>query len=146
MIILKWALPATILTILLMTSGLAEKSWADTQTSTTETDSMPARDAATSPEDLALTNSCIDGGKEKIYCLCVTKIFKHEMTLRQYRGAITVYGQAKTVDTQSLLTQKGYSENEAGLIKALSTDLISENKFRTRCDRAEIFFAPSTQG
>lgn len=146
MIILKWTLPAAILTTLLMTSGLAEKSWAETQTSTPATDSMPARDAATSPEDIALTNSCIEGGKEKIYCLCVTKIFKHEMTLRQYRGAITVYGQAKTVKTQSLLTQKGYSENEAGVIKALSTDLTSENKFRTRCDKAETFFAASTQG
>ena len=146
MIILKWTLPAAILTTLLMTSGLAEKSWADTQTSTPATDSMPARDAATSPEDIALTNSCIEGGNEKIYCLCVTKIFKHEMTLRQYRGAITVYGEEKTTDAQSLLTQKGYSKNEAGLIKALSTDLMSENKFRARCDRAETFFAASTQG
>jgi len=40
-----------------------------------QTDSMPARDAVTSAEDIMLTNSCIEGGKEKIYCLCKTKIF-----------------------------------------------------------------------
>lgn len=144
--VLKLALPAAIFATIMLMSGTSNSSWAEAQASTPVTDSMPARDAATSSEDITLTNSCIENGKEKLYCLCVTKIFKHEMTLRQYRGAITVYGQTKTANTQSLLTAKGYSENEAGMIKALSTDLSSEDKFRTRCDKAETFFAASTQG
>ena len=142
MIILKWTLPAAILTTLLMSSGLAEKSWADTQTSTPATDSMPARDAATSPEDIALTNSCIEGGKEKIYCLCVTKIFKNEMTLREYRGAAALYPQR---DSDVHLTQQGYSEVELESINTLSKKLSSEDQLRVRCDRAETYFADATE-
>lgn len=144
--VFKLALPAAILTAILFTSGTSDNSWAEAQASTPITDSMPARDASTSTEDIKLTNSCIENGKEKLYCLCVTKIFKHEMTLRQYRGAITLYGQQDISDAQSRLTDQGYTKNEAGLIKSLSSDLVSEDMFRTRCDKAETYFAAASEG
>lgn len=143
--LLKLALPASILTAILFTGGTSDKSWAEAQASTLITDSMPARDASTSGEDIKLTNNCIENGKEKLYCLCVTKIFKHEMTLRQYRGAISLYGKPDITEAQSRLVEKGYSVNEAGLIKALSTDLASENMFRTRCDKAETYFSVTSE-
>lgn len=140
--ILKLALPATILTALLFTGGTSNNSWAEAQASTPMTDSAPARDAATSGEDLKLTNSCIEGGKEKLFCLCVTKIFKNEMTLRQYRGAVELYGKTDVTDN---LAEQGYSAVEVSLINSLSRDLSSEAKFRTRCDMAETYFAASSQ-
>jgi hypothetical protein len=144
--VLKLALSAAMLTTMLFTGGTSDVSWAEAQASTPITDSAPARDVATSHEDIALTNSCIENGKEKVYCLCITKIFKHEMSLRQYRGAISLYGQDDSSDAQNHLTKQGYSKNESGLIKALSSDLTSEDLFRTRCDKAENYFAAASDG
>jgi len=141
--VLKLALPATILVAILFTDGTAGISWAEAQASTAVTDSMPARDTATPKEDVVLTNSCIENGKEKIYCLCVTKIFKNEMTLREYRGATALYPQRKS-DVH--LTQQGYSEVELESINTLSKELSSEDQFRVRCDKAETYFAAATEG
>lgn len=140
--VLKLALPAAILTAILFTGGTSDHSWAEAQASTPITDSAPARDASTSSEDITLINSCIEGGKEKLYCLCVTKIFKNEMTLRQYRGAVALY---KANDAKNNLAMQGYSAAEVSSINALRRDLSSEGMFRTRCDKAEIYFAASTQ-
>lgn len=139
---LKLALPAAIFTAILFTGGTKDNNWAEAQASTPITDSIPARDAATSREDIALTNSCIENGKEKLYCLCVTKIFKHQMTLRQYRGAAAIY---KKEDATVNLSKQGYSADEVSLIKALQYDLTSENMFRTRCDKAETYFLAAIQ-
>ena len=139
---LKFALPAAMLTAILFTGGTETISWAEAQAATPVADTMPARDAATSREDIALTNSCIENGKEKIYCLCVTKIFKYEMTLREYRGAAALYPQR---DSDVHLTQQGYSEVELESINTLSKKLSSEDQFRVRCDRAEIYFAAATE-
>ena len=139
---LKFALPAAMLTAILFTGGTETISWAEAQAATPVADTMPARDAATSREDIALTNSCIENGKEKIYCLCVTKIFKYEMTLREYRGAAALYPQR---DSDVHLTQQGYSEVELESINTLSKKLSSEDQLRVRCDRAETYFADATE-
>ena len=140
--VLKLALPAVMLTAILFTSGTETISWAEAQAATPVADTMPARDAATSREDIALTNSCIENGKEKIYCLCVTKIFKYEMTLREYRGAAALYPQR---DSDVHLTQQGYSEVELESINTLSKKLSSEDQLRVRCDRAQTYFADATE-
>lgn len=140
--VLKLALPAAILTAILFTGGTSNNSWAEAQASTPITDSAPARDVATSSEDISLTNSCIDDGMEKLYCLCVTKIFKNEMTLRQYRGAVALY---KTEDAKNSLAEQGYSPAELSSIDALRRDLSSEDMFRARCDEAETYFAAASQ-
>ena len=139
---LKFALPAAMLTAILFTGGTETISWAEVQAATPVADTMPARDAATSREDIALTNSCIENGKEKIYCLCVTKIFKYEMTLREYRGAAALYPQR---DSDVHLTQQGYTEVELESINTLSKKLSSEDQLRVRCDRAETYFADATE-
>jgi len=141
--VLKLVLPAAMLTAILCSGGLSNVSWAEAQASTPITESIPARDAVTSHEDIMLTNSCIDNGMEKIYCLCVTKIFKNEMTLREYRGAVTLYRQQ---NSNTPITKQGYSEAELNSINKLSQNLSSEDKFRTRCDEAETYFAAATEG
>jgi len=141
--VLKLALPAAMLTAILFSGGTASVSWAEAQASTPVTDSMPARDAATSREDITLTNSCIENGMEKIYCLCVTKIFKNEMTLREYRGAVALYNQQVS---NTNLAKQGYSETEVSSINTLSQTLSSEETFRTLCDEAETYFSAATQG
>jgi len=140
--ILKLVLPAILLTAILFTGGRPETSWAEATSPTNE--SMPARDIATSAEDISLTNICIEDGKEKLYCLCVTKIFKNEMTLRQYRGAIALY---KNTDSAAIsLIDKGYSQAEIHSIDDLKQELSSEDKFRTRCHLAETYFAAAIEG
>jgi len=140
--VLKFILSASLLTAILFTGGIPDKTTAQAQAASTVTDTMPARDAATSADDIKLTNNCIEGGKEKIYCLCLTKIFKYEMTLRQYRGAATLYNTPKA---QTHLTELGYSEDDIRNVTDLSQELSSEKMFRTRCEMAETFFAALTQ-
>lgn len=141
--ILKLALPAAILTTLFLTSGTENLSWAEAQASTPVSDPIAARDAATSREDITLTNNCIENGKEKIYCLCVTKIFKNEMTLREYRAAVELYQQQ---DIDISLAERGYSTAELSSISTLSQKLSSEDTFRTLCDEAETYFSAATEG
>ena len=141
--VLKLALPAVVLTPILLAGGGTDISWAEAQASTPVVDSKSARDATTPREDITLTNSCIEAGKEKIYCLCVTKIFKNEMTLREYRAAVEIY---KAVDTDSELGQQGYSPSELSSVRLLSQKLSSEKTFRTLCDEAETYFSAATEG
>ena len=141
--ILKLVLPAVILTTFLFTGGTENMTWAEAQASTPVSDSIAARDAATSREDITLTNNCIEGGNEKIYCLCVTKIFKNKMTLREYRAAVELYQQQ---DTNMALTERGYSTAELNSISKLRQKLSSEGTFRTLCDEAETYFSAATEG
>lgn len=142
--LLKLALPAAILTAIMFTGATSDTSWAEAQASTPITDSLPARDAATSHEDITLTNNCIDSGKEKLYCLCVTKIFKNEMTLRQYRAAVALYGKDGT-QAKKTLAEKGYSTDEMSSVSSLNKNLSSDETFRTRCDIAETYFAAASE-
>ena len=142
--VLKLAVLAALFTPILSIGDGSKHTWAQASALTSDYD--PARDIATSYEDMTLTNSCIENGQEKIYCLCVTKIFKHEMTLRQYRGAIAMYNEEDDSEAQNRLSPQGFSDKEAGLIKALSKDLSSEDKFRTRCEKAETYFAIQAEG
>lgn len=141
--LLKLALPATILLAMIFSSDAGNLSWAEAQAATPEIDSMAARERETPIEDIKLTNSCIDSGYEKIYCLCVTKIFKNEMSLREYRGAAELFDKT---DADKILTLQGYSKAEILAISSLSKDLSLEDKFRTRCDAAETYFSAATEG
>lgn len=116
---------------------------AQNQVAPTITGLTPARTVQTSAEDITLTNSCIESGKEKIYCLCVTKIFKNEMTLDQYRAAASIYGQENNIIPS--LQRNNDAETDISAIKARIKDLSTEKMFRTRCDRAEIYFASATE-
>ena len=146
MTFLKLIIPATTLTAILFVAGTADISWAEAQASTITEDTIPARDAATSYEDITLTNKCIDGGKEKIYCLCMTKIFKNEMSLRQYRAAAILYNEKNMAISQDLIADKGYSIDEVSAINMLGKELSSDGSFRKRCDKAEIYFAAAIEG
>jgi len=141
--VLKLALPAVIFIALTFTGGTSDMSWAEAQATTSIPDTIAARDTATPREDITLTNSCIENGKEKIYCLCVTKIFKNEMTLREYRGAVALYPKQ---NSDVGLSEQGYSEAELITISKLSKILSSEKQFRTRCDEAETYFSAATEG
>lgn len=140
---LRLVLTAVVLTPILLAGVSTHISLAEAQSSTPTVDSKSARDATTSREDISLTNSCIESGKEKIYCLCVTKIFKNEMTLREYRAAVEIYN---IVDTDSELGQQGYSPSELTSVRLLSQKLSSEKTFRTLCDEAETYFSAATEG
>lgn len=140
--LLKLALPAAMLGIFLFAGGKTNTSWAEAQAAITGSDAIAARDTETPLEDVALTNRCIEGGKEKIYCLCMTKIFKNEMSLREYRGAVALYLRQ---DLQPILAYDDYTVAEINSIATLSQELASEDMFRTRCDEAETYFAATTE-
>jgi len=143
MTLYKLILPLVILSAMVFHGGQPNASWAQAQAANILSDTAPARDISTSAEDIKLTNSCIETGKEKIYCLCVTKIYKNEMTLRQYRAAVELFSESDT--TSAKLTSEGYSQDEITEISSLRQDLSSDAKFRSRCDTAETYFAAANQ-
>jgi hypothetical protein len=140
--ILKSIFLATALATTFIGQGTSDLCLAEAQSTAPKSDTIPARDSATSQEDISLTNRCIEGGKEKIYCLCVTKILKNEMNLREYRGAAALYQKQAS---KPKLIKKGYTNSEIKLINARSQRLTSENNFRTLCDEAETYFSAATE-
>lgn len=147
MSLLKLILPATILLGVLTSGGTMNKSEAQAQASTPVTDTMPAKDAATSRDDISLTNSCIEAGEKKAHCVCVTNIFKHEMTLREYRAAISLYSGMRSEEPTALsaarmsLKAQGYSGDEILSIDMLHRRLSSKDGFKDRCDMAASYFS-----
>jgi len=114
---------------------------------TAATDNILARDAATSRNDIDLTNSCIEAGKSKTYCLCVTKIFKHKMSLRQYKAATILYQSMVSSEptarsaTKMSLKQLGYADTEITNVDNLQRNLLDETTLHNRCAVADTYFS-----
>lgn len=106
-----------------------------------------ARDAATSRDDITLTNSCIEAGKSKNHCLCVTKVFKHEMSLRDYRAATKLYQSMVSSEptarssTKMSLKQLGYVDHEITNLDKLQRDLSAKADLKNRCEIADAYFS-----
>jgi len=106
-----------------------------------------ARDAATSRNDIDLTNSCIEAGESKEHCLCVTKVFKYEMSLREYKAAIKLY-QSVLSDEPTMrssvkmaLKQFGYSDNDIKSVDNLQRNLSGKTTLQNRCAIADTYFS-----
>ncbi len=106
-----------------------------------------ARDAATSRNDIDLTNSCIEAGESKEHCLCVTKVFKYEMSLREYKAAIKLY-QSVLSDEPTMrssvkmaLKQFGYSDNDIKSVDNLQRNLSGKTTLQNRCAIADAYFS-----
>ena len=105
-----------------------------------------ARDAATSRDDINLTNSCIEAGKSKSHCLCVTKVFKHEMSLREYKAATKLYQSMVSPEpsarsaTKMTLKQLGYNDYEITNVDNLQHNLSAKANLKNRCEIADAFF------
>ena len=139
--LLKLALPCVIFTAVIAAGGMSDTSWSEAQAASPVSQNIAARDTPTPAEDIALTNSCIEAGQEKIYCVCKTKIFKNEMSLRDYRGAVAL---SQSDNSQAKLSEMGYSADDTAKISKLSETLTRDDTFRTRCDMAETYFAAGT--
>lgn len=106
-----------------------------------------ARDAATSRADIKLTNSCIEAGQSKYYCLCVTKVFKHEMSLYEYEAAGLLYhsriSPAPTAISAAKISlkQQGYLETEINHVDNLQRRLLDSAKLENRCAVADAYFS-----
>lgn len=116
---------------------------------TSAEETLSARDAATSRYDISLTNSCIEAGKSKQHCLCLTKIFKYEMSLREYKAATKLYQSmvsseptARSV-TKISLHQLGYVESEITTVDNLQRNLAKNSQFENLCATADSYFNPT---
>jgi len=145
--LLKFILPVGIMLGAISNGGTLDTDFAQAQASTPVTDTMPARDAATSRDDINLTNSCIESGEKKAHCVCVTNIFKHEMTLREYRAAVSLYSAMKSTEPTALssarmsLKAQGYTGDEILSIDIMHRRLSGKDGFKDRCAMAVSYFA-----
>lgn len=107
-----------------------------------------ARDVSTFTEDLRLTNECVDSGVGKTECLCVTRVLKYELSLREYRAASLIYAapiksgerRAKKIDLMS----RGYSQTEITAVDSLTRNLTKQADFVSRCSEAAEWFDVSS--
>ena len=135
----------SLLLLTLFNSG-DERGQSSAQASTPVSDNISARDAATSREDIKLTNSCIEAGQAKEHCLCITKVFKHDLSLREYVAAIKLYETSKNQDPTSSsaaklsLRQIGYKDQEITVIDGLQRRLSDISGLEQRCAVATAYF------
>jgi|GEM_PF-3516799 len=114
-------------------------------------DDSLARNAHTPREDIALTNSCIEAGQDKTHCLCVIRIFKHDMTTREYRAAVALYDAEFDVEPTSRtaarisLAKAGYGDDEVTAIDKLRRELTQEPGFADRCSAATRYFSAAIE-
>jgi len=134
--------------IIAMSSGFKGEQFTALAASSAD-ETLSARDAATSKYDINLTNSCIEAGKSKQHCLCVTKIFKYEMSLREYKAATKLYQSmvsseptARSV-TKISLHQLGYVDSEIISVDNLQRNLSRDAQFQNLCDMANAYFNPT---
>ncbi|WP_409432182.1 hypothetical protein ACJ3XI_08155 [Litorimonas sp. RW-G-Af-16] len=140
-----WILPIAI--IALGTSGAspfaASQNLAEAAATQVEDDLTPARDLPTAREDLTLTNQCIDDGKDKTECLCVTTVLKYELSLREYRVASQIYTAKPNTNQSAIkmtLAQQGYTDEEISRLSRFTSNLTSESDFSARCSEAQTYF------
>jgi len=106
-----------------------------------------ARDTATQNTDITLTNKCVENGYDKHYCLCITHIFKHALTVREYKAAMHLYTAQSHKNPSALmgakltLSRQNYDPREILAIDAMQRQLTDDPGFENRCQTATRFFA-----
>ena len=149
MALLRSTLLLTFLTATVTLGGEFQLGQSSAQASTPMNENPSARDAATSREDISLTNSCIEAGQTKAHCLCVTKVFKYQMSLREYEAAITLYKSSHSSDptahsaTKISLRQRGYKDQEIVNITNFKSQLLDETSLKERCEMAAAYYEAS---
>lgn len=110
-------------------------------------DHISARDQQTFDQDLSLTNACVKSGQNKTECLCVTRVLKYELNLREYRIASQLYTHqspdAHRVVKLSLI-QQGYKDEEIDRLSRYSNKLTEASNFQMRCQEAQAYFTNGT--
>ncbi len=129
----------------LIDAGLVNSSESVAQAATrqVEDDLAEARDQPTFQQDLSLTNSCIEGGRDKTECLCVTRVLKYELSLREYRLASQIFARPAPQEQSALrltLMQQGYEDEEIGRLSSYTGKLTSASNFQNRCAEANAYF------
>jgi len=107
-------------------------------------DTPLARDAATFNDDKALNQTCRKEGGEADVCLCLTHVMKYELTLKEYRAAVRLYGLPKDRSAIHLTLQKeGYSKSDIGTAELMERSLITDHDFTLRCAEAKAYYKQS---
>lgn len=111
-------------------------------------DITAARDAKTFQNDLSLTNRCIEAGETKAECICVTRILKYELNLRDYKIAAQLYPfQISTTqkDVNASLLKAGYKTHDIDHVVNITRGLTQASDFQSRCQDSQLYFSGAQQ-
>ena len=100
-----------------------------------------ARDANTFESDKALDAACRKSGQDNAVCLCLTHVMKYEMSLKTYRAATRLYGQAG--DRSALhrkLYSEGYQKPDIETAENMERNLVASDDFGLRCAEAKSYY------
>jgi len=108
-------------------------------------DKNQAKTHQTFRDDTRLTNSCIEAGKNKAHCLCVTSIYKHKFSARDYKTAVALYVAEKNTQPQTFKAKhtlkKTHSNSELDKINAKRRALLDPAGFEKNCNEAAEYFS-----
>lgn len=103
-----------------------------------------ARDASTFESDKALNAACRktdSNAATRETCLCVTHILKYELTLREYRAAVRIYGVAGDRSRIHATSQdEGISSADIAAAERAERALIGASDFAARCAKAKAYY------
>lgn len=102
---------------------------------------VPAKFVPTDMEDRHITNHCIEAGRQKADCVCVTKIMKYELSVGDYRD---IANRVKPSESKTpTLAIYRYRKNPEPLVIPIDPVLgaiIDSAQFSQRCRISDEFF------
>ncbi len=116
------------------------------QISNIDNNQIMARNTNTVSYDVKLANACVSSGRNKTDCICVTRIFKHRMTLREYKTAVPLYAAEKSPERSAIsaikmtLNKSGIGDADINAIDALQRKLANSPHFDQICAEASTYF------
>jgi hypothetical protein len=134
---------AAILSILIWAPNPADANVLNGRLFNTIAGDIPAKHALTHKEDIDVANHCADGGGQKDNCLCLVKVLKHELTIRDYRAIATRIRPDE--DAPRPLSIERYRQDlPLTPLDPIISTLLTSPDLSQRCETADQFYSQQT--
>jgi len=102
---------------------------------------VPAKLVPTDMEDRQITNHCIEAGRQKADCVCVTKIMKYELSVGDYRNiASRVKPSESKTPALAIDRYRKKPDRPAIPMDPVIQTIIDSAQFSQRCRISDEFF------
>lgn len=102
---------------------------------------VPAKLVSTDMEDRQITNHCIEAGRSKADCVCVTKVMKYELSVGDYRNiAARVKPSESKTPALAIDRYRKKPDGPAISIDPILQTIIDSAQFSERCRVSNEFF------
>ncbi|MGJ8561870.1 MAG: hypothetical protein ACSHX3_16765 [Litorimonas sp.] len=136
-------LGATLLTMLIWVPTPAHANTFNGYILNTLAGDVPAKHTLTQREDIEIANHCADGGGKKDACLCVVKVLKYDLNIRDYRKIAARVRPDE--DAPRPLPKDRYSQTvPTKPLDPIIRTLLTTPDISQRCEIADLFYSQQT--